>query len=44
MLIKKNMLIIEGNCATVSIELRKIFEHEEVIILDVPFIYGQING
>jgi hypothetical protein len=28
----------------VSQELKKVFVHEEAIVLDVPFIYTQING
>lgn len=44
MLLQKNLLKIEKNIATVSLELKKIFEHEETIVLDVPFIYSQING
>ena len=44
MLIKNNFIIMELNTALITKEFRKILEHEETIIVDVPFIFTQING
>ena len=39
MLIKNNFIIMELNTALITKEFRKILEHEETIIVDVPFIF-----
>jgi uncharacterized Rossmann fold enzyme len=44
MFIESKQIIVTGREAEVSQELKKVFENEEAIVLDAPFVYVQING